>query len=189
VHEDRANPEGPSAESGLLEKCHHWHDGVIPTEVVVEPEFVDEDFPVLLEELNSFATCTCEPCRPGQRSEVVDGKNDGVSRRRLLHVYIMTSCTRDRGSRDSPDYSCELSTENGTHRRHRGYAACDRLKSLADHAFGAVAHPGPTRGRCRRHDYAYDGLLLAGTAHAVAADIRAAARQADGETGGSSTSS
>lgn len=42
VHEDRPNVERPPAEGRLFHEVHHWHDGLVTTEIMVEPEFVNE---------------------------------------------------------------------------------------------------------------------------------------------------
>lgn len=90
VHVDNADLEPVPMKGGLLQEGHHRHDAVIPAEVVVESEPVDEDVPVLMEELNSFTARAGEPRRLGQRPEVVNGENDRSGfRRGLLHSTIM----------------------------------------------------------------------------------------------------
>ncbi|WP_455432514.1 transposase [Streptomyces rubradiris] len=90
VHEDRSNPERLSAEGGFFHESHHGHDVVIPAEIVIEPELVDEPVAMLLQELNALEAGTSDPGSSGKRSQIVYAEDD--RRRRgwfLVHPSIV----------------------------------------------------------------------------------------------------
>nr|WP_157436431.1 hypothetical protein [Actinospica robiniae] len=84
MHEYRPDLERSSAEGGFFQKSHHGHDGVVTTEIVIEPEFVDELVAVLLQELDAVAAGAGDPGGSGERSEIVYAEDDGRPRSWIL---------------------------------------------------------------------------------------------------------
>lgn len=91
MNEDRSDLKGPSVEGGFFHEGHHGHDGVVSAEIVVEPEFVNEDVAVLLQELDTFSAAAGKPRNSGKWPEVVYAKDDARRCGRVFfHLTIIT---------------------------------------------------------------------------------------------------
>ncbi|NEA21051.1 hypothetical protein G3I70_00850 [Actinomadura bangladeshensis] len=76
MDEDHADLEGPPAEGRLLQQRHDGHDAVVTAQIMVEPELVDPDAPVLFEKQNALPAAPGNTRGPRQCPQIIDTKDD-----------------------------------------------------------------------------------------------------------------
>jgi hypothetical protein len=76
MDKDHPDLKGPAVESRLFQQGHDRHDGVVPAQVVVEPEFVDLVVPMLFEKQDALMAGTGDLRGPRQSTQIVNAKDD-----------------------------------------------------------------------------------------------------------------